>query len=101
MDVSGEPLYLVSACLLGMPTAYDGHGRLVAKLLALAAQGWVVTICPEVAGGLPIPRPPADSHPNRPLQVRVGELHDSLGLSRDGCQDHDRGRRRRAQAARR
>jgi len=43
-----------------MPTAYDGQGRPVAKLLALAAQGWVVTICPEIAGGLPIPRPPAE-----------------------------------------
>lgn len=53
-------IYLVSACLLGMPAAYDGQGRFVAKLLALAAQGRAVVICPEVAGGLPTPRPPAE-----------------------------------------
>ncbi|MBU0704573.1 MAG: DUF523 domain-containing protein, partial [Chloroflexi bacterium] len=53
-------VYLVSACLLGFPCAYDGSGRLEAELLALAARGWVVPICPEVAGGLGIPRPPAE-----------------------------------------
>ncbi len=52
--------YLVSACLLGMPVAYDGQGRLMQRLLTLAAQGWVVPFCPEVAGGLAIPRPPAE-----------------------------------------
>jgi uncharacterized protein YbbK (DUF523 family) len=52
--------YLVSACLLGVPCAYDGQGRLAADLLSLAACGQVVPICPEVAGGLPIPRPTAE-----------------------------------------
>lgn len=52
--------YLVSACLLGLPCAYDGRGHPVDDLLALAACGQVVPICPEVAGGLPIPRPPAE-----------------------------------------
>jgi uncharacterized protein YbbK (DUF523 family) len=62
---SQPPIYLVSACLLGMPCAYDGRGRgdrqgRLADLLAAAAPGWVVPVCPEVAGGLPIPRPPAE-----------------------------------------
>jgi uncharacterized protein YbbK (DUF523 family) len=51
---------LVSACLLGIPTAYDGSASLCHYLLALAARGRVVPICPEVAGGLAIPRPPAE-----------------------------------------
>ncbi len=53
---------LMSACLLGQKVRYDGgdcqnnHSRL---------QGWleskrIVTICPEMAGGLPTPRPPAE-----------------------------------------
>ena len=53
-------IYLVSACLLGVPCAYDGQGRLVEPLLALTTLGYVAPICPEVAGGLPIPRPPAE-----------------------------------------
>ena len=54
------PVYLVSACLLGFPTAYDGDARFRVELIALAARGWVVPLCPEVAGGLPMPRPPAE-----------------------------------------
>lgn len=53
-------VYLVSACLLGIPTAYDGGGRPQEKLIALAARGQVVPICPEAAGGLRVPRPPAE-----------------------------------------
>ena len=59
--MKGEPVYLVSACLLGFPTAYDGNGRSQAELLELATRVWVVPICPEVAGGLPVPRPPAET----------------------------------------
>lgn len=53
-------VYLVSACLLGFPTVYDGSGCPRAKLIALASLGQVVPICPEVAGGLGVPRPPAE-----------------------------------------
>ena len=53
-------VYLVSACLLGCPTAYDGGARPQEKLVALAAQGRVVPVCPEMAGGLPTPRPSAE-----------------------------------------
>lgn len=53
---------LMSACLLGQKVRYDGgdclqnHSRLQAWLDA----GKVVTICPEMAGGLATPRPPAE-----------------------------------------
>jgi uncharacterized protein YbbK (DUF523 family) len=55
-----EPPLLISACLLGVPCAYDGRGHTVDDLLTLAAQGKVIPICPEVLGGLPIPRPTAE-----------------------------------------
>jgi len=53
-------IYLVSACLLGFATRYDASSRPHPHLIELAARGRVVPICPEVAGGLPIPRPPAE-----------------------------------------
>lgn len=53
-------LILVSACLLGLPTTYNGMGHPIPELLRLAAQGRVIPFCPEVAGGLPVPRPPAE-----------------------------------------
>jgi uncharacterized protein YbbK (DUF523 family) len=53
-------VFLVSACLLGIPCAYDGRGRPIEELLTLATRGLVVPVCPEVLGGLPIPRPTAE-----------------------------------------
>lgn len=58
--MENEEWLLVSACLLGLPTAYDGHGHPVAELIRRAAMGRVILVCPEVAGGLPVPRPPAE-----------------------------------------
>ncbi|MFB4317836.1 DUF523 domain-containing protein [Actinomadura sp. 21ATH] len=53
---------LVSACLLGRPVRYDGaakpvHGALMDRW---RAEGRLVPFCPEVSGGLPTPRPPAE-----------------------------------------
>jgi uncharacterized protein YbbK (DUF523 family) len=53
---------LVSACLLGSPVRYDGgHKRLNNPLLEQwVSDGRVVSLCPELAGGLPVPRRPAE-----------------------------------------
>jgi uncharacterized protein YbbK (DUF523 family) len=51
---------LVSACLLGICTRYDGGCCPIPRLIQLAARGLAVPVCPEVAGGLPVPRPPAE-----------------------------------------
>ncbi|PJI45245.1 MAG: purine-nucleoside phosphorylase [Rhizobium sp.] len=53
---------LISACLLGRPVRYDGKGK---PLLHPAVERWkmesrLVGFCPEQAGGLPTPRPPAE-----------------------------------------
>ena len=58
---SDLPKVLVSACLLGQPVRYDGRSSGHPDLLQLwQQQGRVVPLCPEVAGGLPTPRPPAE-----------------------------------------
>lgn len=52
---------LVSSCLLGAPVRYDGGAFACAQTLARWQQeGRVVALCPEVAGGLPTPRAPAE-----------------------------------------
>ena len=53
---------LVSACLLGQPVRYDGTGRRSDDVLFALwrDQGRLVPICPEVRGGLPVPRPAAE-----------------------------------------
>nr|BFE29223.1 DUF523 domain-containing protein [Actinomadura rugatobispora] len=52
----------MSACLFGRPVRYDGaakpvHGALFERW---RAEGRLVPFCPEVSGGLPVPRPPAE-----------------------------------------
>lgn len=56
---------LVSSCLLGNPVRYDGRGvsHDNAVLARWREEGRVVSVCPEVAGGMPIPRPPAEIEP--------------------------------------
>ena len=57
-----RPTLLVSACLLGQPVRYDGRSKGLPATLhdTLAARYRLIVICPEVAGGLPTPRPPAE-----------------------------------------
>jgi uncharacterized protein YbbK (DUF523 family) len=55
---------LLSACLLGEPVRYDGqtkalHNTALDKLLS---QDRVISFCPEVAAGLPVPRAAAEIH---------------------------------------
>ena len=48
--------YLVSACLCGIPCRYDGKSVPDPKAERLVRSGKAVPVCPEVLGGLPIPR---------------------------------------------
>lgn len=52
---------LVSRCLLGHRVRYDGGAHGPFDLLGVwQSEGRIVPLCPEVAGGLPTPRPPAE-----------------------------------------
>jgi len=51
---------MVSACLLGENCKYSGGNNLSPDLLRLLAGHTVIPVCPEVLGGLPIPRIPAE-----------------------------------------
>lgn len=63
--MGGPARILVSACLLGQPVRYDGRGKRVedATLARWQAEGRLVPFCPEIAGGLPTPRPAAEITP--------------------------------------
>lgn len=51
---------LVSACLLGIPCRYDGNKKTCPAVSQLAKSYRLIPVCPEVLGGLPTPRPPAE-----------------------------------------
>lgn len=64
---------LVSRCLLGHRVRYDGGSHGPFDLLERwQAQGRVVALCPEVAGGLPTPRLPAEIPGGRGVRVLDG-----------------------------
>lgn len=53
---------LVSACLLDQPVRYHGGSAPCesAILKRWTQEGRIVALCPEIAGGLPVPRPPSE-----------------------------------------
>lgn len=51
---------LVSACLLGRDCKYNGGNNYSEKVAEYVKGHDVIPVCPEVAGGLPIPRIPCE-----------------------------------------
>ncbi|MBT3310993.1 MAG: DUF523 domain-containing protein [Desulfobacterales bacterium] len=53
---------LVSACLIEEPVRYDGQLKPCSSTILKKWQreGLILAFCPEVAGGLPVPRPPSE-----------------------------------------
>ncbi|NRQ33008.1 DUF523 domain-containing protein [Nonomuraea sp. NN258] len=53
---------LVSACLMGRRVRYDGAAKTSSDLhlARWREEGRLVSFCPEVSGGLPVPRPAAE-----------------------------------------
>ena len=66
---------LVSACLLGQNVRYNGKDlKQDSPLLRRwKEEGRLVPFCPEMAGGLPVPRPPVE------IQSLSGRLEDAQG----------------------
>ena len=62
---------MVSACLLGENCKYSGGNNRSEQLLSILAGHEVIPVCPEVLGGLPVPRIPA-------------EIADGLVINREG-----------------
>ena len=58
---------LVSACLFGTFCRYDGSARVNDAVMELAKTYELVPFCPEIYGGLPTPREPAEIRNGRVL----------------------------------
>ena len=62
----------VSACLLGHDCKYNGGNNRSQKVLDYIEGHDVIPVCPEVAGGLPVPRVPVELEGGRAIN-RDGE----------------------------
>jgi uncharacterized protein YbbK (DUF523 family) len=82
--VPGErPVILVSACLLGTECNHRGRASRSAAVEALGRSARLVPVCPEVAGGLPTPRPAAELQDDD--RVRTVDGSDVTELFRRGA----------------
>lgn len=73
--VRNDRVWLVSACLLGVPCRYDAQAAKdeSRRRLGLLDDETIVSICPEMAGGLLAPRVPADLHGGDGADVLDGQ----------------------------
>jgi uncharacterized protein YbbK (DUF523 family) len=53
-------MYLVSACLAGFKSRYDGSDNLNEDIRQLVKDGKAIVVCPEQMGGCPTPRMPCE-----------------------------------------
>jgi len=67
---------LVSACLLGHNVRYDQGDNTCTdpRFQKWREEGRFVAVCPEVAGGLPTPRPPAEIRGDRVVNVQGADV---------------------------
>ena len=80
----GSPTLLVSACLLGRPCNHRGTASPRPAVAALGERYRIVPVCPEVEGGLPVPRPAAEIAPDG--TVRTVDGHDVTAEYRAGAE---------------
>ncbi|AXQ77652.1 DUF523 domain-containing protein [Streptococcus chenjunshii] len=62
---------LVSACLLGENCKYNGGNNYNQQVVDFVSDKEVIAVCPEVAGGLPVPR--------KPVELSGGHVLDAEG----------------------
>lgn len=53
-------MILVSSCLLGLDTKYDGKNNIKELLIEYSRYGKFIPVCPEQLGGLSTPRVPSE-----------------------------------------
>jgi uncharacterized protein YbbK (DUF523 family) len=68
-----KPVLVVSACLLGVNCNHRGLSSASSAVASLARDYVLVPICPEVAGGLPVPRPAAELQGDGRVRTGAGD----------------------------
>ena len=78
-----RPSVLSSRCLLGDKVRYDGRDKRQPWLDEISHHLHLVSWCPEVEAGLPVPRPPMNLHERRDghVEVRVANKKLNYGPS--------------------
>jgi uncharacterized protein YbbK (DUF523 family) len=96
---ASEAFVLVSGCLAGHPCRFDGRHNKDERVAHLVASGRALSVCPEVEGGLPTPRPPAEIVGGDGRDVLAGRARVAAAGGEDVTDAYLAGARRALQAA--
>lgn len=75
----------ISKCLCGYPCTYRGDSNRQKELEKIDKEGKAVLVCPEVLGGLNIPRDPAEIVSEKPLKIMTNHGKDVTKEYLDGA----------------
>ena len=76
---------LISACLIGENVRYDGKNNLIKELDKLNEEYELISVCPEVLGGMVVPRIPSEIVSKSPLKVQNEYGIDTTVFFTDGA----------------
>lgn len=68
---------IVSACLLGIKCRYDGNGCYCPRVEKLLRKYTLIPVCPEVLGGMTVPR--------EPVEIANGRAKNKSGEDKTDC----------------
>lgn len=101
MKIPEHGRVIVSACLAGVACTHEAQAKTRDWAVALVAEGRAILVCPEVAGGLPIPRPAAEIEPGADgADVVDGRARVVSEHGEDVTEQYRRGAARAEEAAR-
>jgi len=87
-------MILVSTCLVGVHTQWNGGSNPIDDLVELVQSGQAVFLCPEQLGGLTTPREPAEIEPGKTAKdVLQGKARVLTNTGRDVTQQYVTGAR--------
>lgn len=76
---------LVSGCLLGLNCKYDGGNNYSKEIDEFLKDYEVIPICPEIMGGLPTPRVPAERLGDRVVTIDGGDVTKQFRKGAEEC----------------
>jgi uncharacterized protein YbbK (DUF523 family) len=100
VEIPAEGKILISACLAGVACTHEAQPKTRESVLRLVNQGRATLVCPEVAGGLPIPRPAAEIVGGDGADVLAGRARVISENGEDVTENYLSGARKAAEAAR-
>ena len=67
-------MIIVSACLAGVECRYNGQQYSIPEVVEMVKKGQAIPLCPEILGGLEIPRPKVEQRGGRILAENGQDL---------------------------